>query len=106
MRQAAHGLVHFFQRIVATDASIQQISHASTHERIAYIVAPAEKSPLDASSADLTTVATAIHWFDFDKFHEEVNRVLHPGGVIAVWCYGKTSVSPEVDAVAELYAEW
>ena len=101
--QAAHGLVHFFQRIIATDASIQQISHAVPHEHITYIVAPAEKSPLQVSSADLTTVATAIHWFDFDKFYEEVNRVLRPGGVVAAWCYGHTNISQEIDAVSDVY---
>jgi SAM-dependent methyltransferase len=47
----------------------------------------------------------AFHWFDHPRFFDEVRRVARPGGVIAVWCYGIDSVTPEVDAVVdELYS--
>ncbi|MBI1803363.1 MAG: class I SAM-dependent methyltransferase [Ignavibacteria bacterium] len=101
--QAAQGLVPFFKRVVATDASIRQIEHAYPHDRIDYIVASAERSPLESSSVDLIAVATAVHWFDFDRFYAEVDRVLRPDGVIAVWCYGWTSISPGIDAVTATY---
>ncbi len=97
--QAAHGLAPHFARIVATDASADQIANAAPHERIVYHVAPAAESPLDPHSADLVTVAQAVHWFDHDRFYAEVRRVLKPGGALAVWTYGLLQITPPVDAV-------
>ena len=45
------------------------------------------------------TVALAMHWFDLDRFYAEVRRVLKPNGIIAVWGYGFTEITSEVDAV-------
>ncbi|MFQ5572321.1 MAG: class I SAM-dependent methyltransferase [Rhodothermales bacterium] len=103
--QAAHGLAHHFARIIATDASADQIAHAVPHERIAYHVAPAGQSSLTPGSADLVTVAQAIHWFDFDRFYAEVFRVLKPGGVLAVWTYSLMSATPAIDEVVYRYYE-
>ena len=36
---------------------------------------------------------------DFDLFYKEVNRVLKPDGVIAVWTYELPTISPEVDII-------
>ena len=33
---------------------------------------------------DLMTVASAVHWFDLPAFIREVDRVLKPGGCVAV----------------------
>jgi SAM-dependent methyltransferase len=73
--------------VVATDASVEQVSHAASHPRIEYRVAAAEESGLDPASVDLVTVAAAVHWFDLDRFGAEVERVVRPGGVVAVWTY-------------------
>lgn len=104
--QAAHGLAPHFARVVATDASADQIVNAVPHVRIAYHVAPAAQSPLEAHSTDLVTVAQAVHWFDHDRFYAEVRRVLRPGGVVALWTYFLLEVTPAVDAViARFYDE-
>ena len=63
--QAAIGLAKHFDRVHATDASAEQISRAYPDERVDYRVEPAEHVSLDNSSADLVTVAVAIHWFNF-----------------------------------------
>src|SRR4051812_19118878 len=83
--QAAVGLARLFESVVATDASAAQIAHAHRHPRVAYRVAPAESSGLEAGTIDLVTVAQAAHWLDLDAFYEEVRRVLVPGGAIALW---------------------
>lgn len=101
--QAAHGLASHFERIIATDASTEQLAHAVPHEHITYQVAPAEESPLNAQSVDLITVAQALHWFHFDRFFAEVKRVLKPDGVVAIWTYGLLQVSPAIDAVVLHY---
>src|SRR5580704_8188572 len=61
--QAATELAEHFRAVVATDASRQQLAEAPAHDRIAYVVAAAERSPIASSSVDLVTVAQAIHWF-------------------------------------------
>jgi SAM-dependent methyltransferase len=104
--QAALGLAPFFRTVVATDASRKQIGQARPHERVAYVVAPAERSPLPDATVDVVTVAQAVHWFDLERFYAEVRRVTKPGGVLAVWCYHLHTVSPEVDAAfRRLYAD-
>lgn len=46
----------------------------------------AEAIPLPDSSADAVTAGQAYHWFDRDRAHPEIARVLRPGGVFApVW---------------------
>ncbi len=86
--QAAIGLAAHFAGVVATDASAGQLAAASPHPRVHYRRAAAESSGLEAESLDLATVAQAVHWFDQPRFFREVERVLRPGGVLAVWSYG------------------
>ena len=85
--QAATGLAGRFGRVIATDASAEQIAAAMPHERIEYRVAPAERSGLGTASADLATAAQALHWFDIPAYTAEATRVLRAGGVLAVWTY-------------------
>lgn len=101
--QAAIALALFFREVIATDPSPQQIAHAVAHDRLRYVVAPAEDSGLDNDSVDLITVAQALHWFDLDRFYTEARRVLRPGGALAVWCYGLTRISPAVDRILERF---
>lgn len=100
--QVAHGLVTRFARVVATDASAEQIAHAEPHARIAYAVA-SYASGLADGSAQLVTVGQAIHWFDLGAFAREARRVLQPGGVLAVFGYAHNRVSAEVDEVVRHY---
>ena len=101
--QAAVGLAKYFDGIHATDASAEQIVLAYPHEKVSYHVEPAERVSLDDSSADLVTVAVAIHWFNFDEFYREVKRVLKPEGVLAAWTYSLTKISPEIDQLVDEY---
>lgn len=96
--QAAVGLAEFFDHVIATDASAQQIAAAKAHPRVRYTVAPAEDSGVAAHSVDLISVGQALHWFHFPAFYAEAARVLKPGGVLAAWSYGLMQVNPAVDA--------
>ena len=82
--QAAHGMVPFFDKIIATDASEKQIEQAAPHPQIEYLIAPAEDVPLQRQSMDLVLVAQALHWFDWPKFYDEVRRVVRPGGLVVL----------------------
>jgi len=103
--QAARGLAEHFARVVATDASADQIANAAPHPRISYRVAPAEDSGLETASIDLVTAAQALHWFDIDRFFAECNRVLLPGGILATITYRLTEVNPEIDPIVEHLAD-
>lgn len=101
--QAALRLVEYFDRVMATDPSAEQIRNAVRHEKISYAVAPAEQSEIASRSVDLITVAQALHWFDMDRFYREARRVLKPEGMLAVWCYGLSRINPAVDQVVQHY---
>jgi ubiquinone/menaquinone biosynthesis C-methylase UbiE len=102
--QAAVALAGHFQRVLGLDPSADQLARAQAHPRVEYRQAPAEALAADDGSADLVTAAQAFHWFAHDRFFAEVERVLRPGGLLAVWCYGLSRITPAVDAVVwELY---
>ena len=92
--QASIALASRFDRVHASDPSATQVAAAPTHPRVAWHVEPAEQCSLPDASADLVTVAQAYHWFDYERFAAEATRVLRPGGVVAVWAYGVSSVTP------------
>lgn len=81
-------LAPYFEQIVATDLSAQQLHQAPYFENVSYQVQPAETTTFADQSFDLITVAQAIHWFDFDSFYKEVGRTLKKDGVIAIVGYG------------------
>ncbi|MFQ5604063.1 MAG: class I SAM-dependent methyltransferase [bacterium] len=95
--QAAVALAKYYNTVAATDASTSQIQNAVVHPKIQYRVSPAEKTNLKVHSVDLITVAQALHWFELDKFYDEVRRVSKSGGILAVWCYNLLTVDRQID---------
>lgn len=93
--QATVALAEFFDHVIGTDISAEQIARAPKHPKITWLVSPAESAPLASDSVDLITVAQALHWFDHARFNEEVVRVAPPGAVISAWTYG----APHMDGV-------
>jgi SAM-dependent methyltransferase len=102
--QAAMALASHFDRVVATDASADQIGQAAPHERVDYRVERAEDVSLDPESVDLVTVAVAVHWFDFEVFYAAVRRVARPGGILAVWTYHLLQAGPGLDEIFTHYS--
>ena len=104
--QAAVSLAAHFEHVVATDGSDAQLASATRNPRVHYACALAEEGALRSESVDLVTVAQALHWFDTARFYREVNRIVAPGGVIAVWSYGPMRLEPGIaEVVHELYSE-
>jgi SAM-dependent methyltransferase len=101
--QAAVALAAHFEQVIATEPSGAQLAQAVVHPKVSYHVS-AETAPMIASgSVDLVTVAQAAHWFDRPKFYAEVKRVLRPGGLVALWTYGLSVVTPEIDAIVHRF---
>eukprot|EP00047_Mylnosiga_fluctuans_P015657 m.48224 g.48224 ORF g.48224 m.48224 type:complete len:282 (+) comp6021_c0_seq1:29-874(+) len=87
-----------FKRVIAFDRSKAQLSQAAAHIKIHYCEGDAYKMPAATHSADLITTGQAAHWFDMPRYLAEVNRVLRPGGTLAIMGYG---VCHMADPVAE-----
>lgn len=85
--QATKDLIPYFDKIIGMDVSESQIKNAFQNEKIIYKVGKSEDTGLENESVDLITVAQALHWFEFDPFFKEVDRILKKGGVLACWGY-------------------
>ena len=99
--QAAIGLSKYFKKVIASDASKNQIRHGFQRGNIDYKLFPAENAELNNDSVDIVTVAQALHWFDFEKFYINVKRVGKKDGIIAVWSYDMHKINPQIDKVTD-----
>jgi SAM-dependent methyltransferase len=95
--QATEGLARRFDRVVAAEASLAQLAAGGRMPGVSRLVSLAEELPLAPRSADLITVAQALHWLDHPRLWSELERVLVPRGVVAVWCYDLLRIAPEID---------
>lgn len=93
-----------FARVIATDASPEQIAQATPHRKVQYAVAPAEASGLPPRAADLAVAAQAAHWFDLASYYAEVRRVGRSGAVVALVSYGLVRVDhAEIDLLLQRF---
>jgi SAM-dependent methyltransferase len=91
--QATIDLAKWFDRVIGSDVSAEQIAHAPAHPKITWQVAPAESSGLAGDAVDLIAVPQALHWFDLKRFYREVRRVARDNGIIAAWSYGSAELA-------------
>jgi ubiquinone/menaquinone biosynthesis C-methylase UbiE len=97
--QVARDLAPHFKEVHATDSSVNQIKNAVALPNIYYSVAAAESTNFPDASFDLVTVGQALHWFNIQKFFDEVKRVAKKDAVLAVWGYGLLTINPVIDVV-------
>ncbi len=99
--QVASVLAQHFERVYATDISTQQLQRAVAHERIEYRVERAERTRFKDEQFDLITVGQALHWFDFEAFGREVERVAQPRAILGVWGYQLLRGGPDLDPLID-----
>jgi SAM-dependent methyltransferase len=101
--QLSVALASRFERVLATDASPQQISKAEAHARVEYRVARAESPGLPDACVGHVVAAQAAHWFDRPAFYAEARRVAKPGAAIALATYAWPSGGPDVDPIVNRF---
>lgn len=97
--QVAVELAKTFENVFATDISQSQIDNAVKKDNIVYSVQPAEKVDFDNQVFDLIVVAQSIHWFDFDKFYQEVKRTAKGKALLCIVGYGRIEISRQIDEI-------
>ncbi|XP_037542250.1 putative methyltransferase DDB_G0268948 [Nematolebias whitei] len=105
-------LAPHFKEVVGMDVSENQVDEARTvpgDPNVTYRQGTAEDLPFEDGTVDLLTAASAAHWFDKSKFLPEANRVLKPGGCIALLGFSDTNVRFNYkdcgDGITQIYQE-
>ncbi|XP_023326515.1 putative methyltransferase DDB_G0268948 isoform X2 [Eurytemora carolleeae] len=83
-------LIPFSHHIIGQDISPTQIKEAKEifcDSNIEFRVGSAESIDIPDSSVDLVTISQALHWVQVEEFYKEVDRILVPGGTLAVVGY-------------------
>ncbi|XP_012678850.1 uncharacterized methyltransferase YcgJ isoform X2 [Clupea harengus] len=83
-------LAPHFTHVVGIDVSsaMLEFAMASDHPpNVSYRQSPAEQMPFEDGVVDLVTSMTAAHWFDRPRFLLEADRLLRPGGCLALLSY-------------------
>jgi len=103
--QVAIALTRHLDRVVATDASADQLARAEAHERVAYRNEPADWVSLPSDSVDLITAGAAAHWFELEGFYREVRRVGKSGAIVALFSYGPRDIADAVGPIVHRFQE-
>jgi ubiquinone/menaquinone biosynthesis C-methylase UbiE len=81
----AKALLEVSEQVSACDLSAEMLHHAKVQlPKIEFLESSAEKMPFANDQFDLVTVFLAFHWFDQERFLEEVRRVLKPDGMLMI----------------------
>jgi ubiquinone/menaquinone biosynthesis C-methylase UbiE len=94
--QAAVDLAQYFKQVYASDISDQQILNSVSISNVNYSVQVAENTSFSDSMFDLITVAQALHWFNFERFWQEIQRVAKPNALFCAWGYSLFDCDSEV----------
>lgn len=93
-------------KITAVEPNADMLDILKQRASFAEIInAPAENTGIPSGTIDLVVAAQAFHWFDKEKFKAECERILTPGGYLAiVWNnHGKGDFRCERDRVFDKY---
>lgn len=80
---STRALQGFAEFVVGVDASPDML-RARADRRNAYVLARAEALPFRNDAFDLSTIASALHWFEAEALRE-LARVVSPGGFLVVY---------------------
>lgn len=96
--QTAYILSRYFDAVLGTDISNEQLAHAQPAYNIQYKKESSSACSLPDGSVDFIAISQALHWFELDAFYREVHRVAKPNAWMAAWGYQLIRIDPAVDA--------
>lgn len=95
--QATTDIARYFDFVVGTDLSADQVARAAKGAHVGWAACSAESSALRDGSVDAVAVAQALHWFAHDAFYGEVVRVSSSSDVpLVAWTYGAPQMDGDV----------
>ncbi|XP_067951057.1 putative methyltransferase DDB_G0268948 [Watersipora subatra] len=103
--QSTVPLAKYFDSVLGVDIGEKQIAEAkkSKHpENVAFQVSAGEALPVENETVSLLQVAAAAHWMDIVQFYKEADRVLTPGGVVALFSYASAPETSNHPKSAEI----
>ncbi|XP_040214324.1 uncharacterized methyltransferase C25B8.09-like [Rana temporaria] len=83
-------LAPYFKKVLGIDiseAQLEEAKKATGSPNVTYSLCPAEEVPVGDASVDLLTASVAAHYFTIEPFLKEVDRVLKPGGCVAIFTF-------------------
>jgi len=92
--------------VVGVEPAAAMIAEARATEspgNVRYVLGSAEHTPFPDAGCVAITAATAAHWFDRPLFYAEAQRVLVPGGVLAIVEYMRNTAGSPATAALENY---
>lgn len=95
----------YFDEVIATDSSAEQLAQAPPLSNVVYLRVSAEDSGLKSGTADLTVAAQAAHWFDIEVFYREVRRVGRTDSMLALMTYDLLRIDDRIDAIIKHFYE-
>ncbi|RYG30304.1 MAG: class I SAM-dependent methyltransferase, partial [Chitinophagaceae bacterium] len=97
--QVAAELAKHFKKVYGTDISANQLKHAIQRENIIYSKENSANTSFPSDFFDLIIVAQAIHWFNFNRFYDQVVRTAKNDAVFAAVGYGLLQVDEPTDKI-------
>ncbi|XP_040212024.1 putative methyltransferase DDB_G0268948 [Rana temporaria] len=88
--QNTRTLAPYFKKVLGIDiseAQVEEAKKATGSPNVTYSVCQAEEVPVDEASVDLLTASVAAHYFTIEPFLKEVDRILKPGGCLAIFTF-------------------
>jgi SAM-dependent methyltransferase len=82
---STRALLRGAEQIIGIDPSVEMLDAAFRNPRVRYVAGTGECLPLSSSCIDLVTVSAAYHWCRHDALFGELERVVRPGGWIAIY---------------------
>jgi SAM-dependent methyltransferase len=82
---STRALLRGAEDIVGVDPSVEMLGAAFTHPRVRYVAGVGECVPLSSSSVDLASLSAAFHWCEHEMLFRELERLVRPGGWVAIY---------------------